>query len=91
MNTTNPPPHPAELAAVLALLALELLWQLVRPVLTRSAALVLALLQVRPVRPGAADLTEELAADCTPAPRPIAKSKRRRTRRTRHTATEAPC
>jgi hypothetical protein len=93
MNTTNPPPHPAELALVLALIGLEALWLLLRPVLAHAAALVLTLLRAKPQpqRSGAPALMDELAADCAPAPRPVANKKQRRPRRTRHIATEAPC
>lgn len=88
-NPTNPPPHPLEVAAALVLLALEVL----RPVLVHAAALVLALARWRPAvaAAGAAAPLNDLAPDCTPAPRPIAKSKpQRRTRRSR-TAKGGPC
>lgn len=88
-NTPNPPPHPLELAAALVLLALEAL----RPVLVQGAALVLALARWRPAAAvaGEAAQLDELAPDCTPAPRPVAKAQpKRRTRRTR-TAKEASC
>lgn len=86
-NPTNPPPHPLEVAAALVLLALEVL----RPVLVHAAALVLTLVHWRPLAAaGAAACMDELAPDCTPAPRPVAKNGRHRNKRNR-TAKGAPC
>lgn len=88
-HSPNPPPHPLELGAALVLLALEAL----RPLLTHALALLLTLARWRPAAPvtGAAASLDELAADCTPAPRPVVKAQpRRRARRTRP-AKEAPC
>lgn len=88
-HTPNEPPHPLELAAALLLLALEAL----RPVLVQGAALVLALARWRPAAAvtGATAQLDELAPDCTPAPRPVAKAQPRRRTRRSCTAEEAPC
>lgn len=85
-NPTNPPPHPLEVAAALVLLALEVL----RPVLVHGVALVLILARWRPAvaAAGAAAPLNDLAPDCTPAPRAIARSKPQRRSRT---TKGAPC
>lgn len=85
MTKPTDPPDGALWALLLAALTLEALAYALRPLLAHGAALVLALLQRRPkVQPAPAAEPEVLAADCIPAPRPVARGKatsgRRRTR-----------
>lgn len=79
MTTPKPPPHPTLVVLVLLLVAVELLWRLLRPVLAHGIALALTLAQWRP-KVQQAQPIEALAIDATPAPRPTPKPRRRRTR-----------